>query len=173
MRTAAALILLLAVGTAPTSTSANEPEAEITWTTFRDGWADVRHGEFTVGDADCAYAAIADPLIMKRLFEHLTAIEMHVDQNTFQDVTFFEEFFIVGTTESRYHRTVDGVGRIEWKLISGRAGRHDGWWQVQPDGRVVFENLIQAKIRLQQPILRRVQITMMATIVDDIIEACR
>ncbi len=191
MRTAA-VIFLLTVWSAPTLSAADDasteiarvgsnpapalpasPELQVAWTSSRDGWGDLLHGEFVVGNAGCAYSSMADAETMKQLFEHLTRVDTHVEEDGFQDLTFFEEFVFVGMTESRYHRTLDGVGRIEWKLISGRAAKHDGWWQVYPDGRVVVENLIQAKHRVQQPVVSRVQTRTMGAIVRAIAEVCR
>ncbi len=143
------------------------------WTTARDGAGDVRTAEFTIADTRCAYETMADVCTMDRVLEHLLGVDVHTTKGTFQDVTFTEEFFPVGEVKSRYHRTLDGSARIEWTLISGKQKRHDGFWQVKPDGRVLFQNVIQAKSRLHQPLLRRIQIRTMAAIVQSVQSTCK
>lgn len=164
MRLSACLLVLLVAAPAV----ASEP----IWSTARDGGGDVRHAEFSVGNARCAYETMADVLVMDRVLDHLLGVDVHSTLGTFQDVTFTEEFFPVGEVRSRYHRTLDGTARIEWTLIEGKQQRHDGFWQVHTDGRVSFENVIQAKSRLHQPLLRRIQIKTMAAIVQSVRTNC-
>lgn len=147
------LVFLFALPAAATS---------IQWAASKgDDGGDVRRGSFTVTDAECAYRSMADPVLMGRILEHLERVDVHKDDGTYQDVTLAERFFLVGLVESRYDRTIDGRSRLEWQLTSGRQARHDGFWQVTPaasgGATVTFENLIQAKSRLHQPLLRKIQ----------------
>ena len=52
---------------------------------------------------------------------------------------------------------VDPNFPLTWQLTKGRQAKHDGYWQVHDDGRVVFENEIQAKSILHRALLRSIQ----------------
>jgi len=167
MRFSVAFALVLFVFASPAL--ADEP----VWTTERDDFGgDIRRAAFNTGDAGCAYRTMADVGVMDEILEHLVGVEVHETHGFAQDVTFTEDFFAVGLVHSRYHRLTDGAARIEWTLVSGKQQRHDGFWQVQPDGSVFFENVIQAKSRLHQPLLRRIQIKTMAAIVQSVQDTC-
>ena len=163
-----AFVLFIAVPAAATS---------VNWVASKADWADVRRGSFVIGDAECAYESMADPKLMGKVLEHLEEVRVHKDDGTFQDVTLAERFFLVGLVESRYDRTVNGRSRLEWRLTDGRQARHDGFWQVTPNdaggATVTFENLIQAKSRLHQPLLRKIQNKTMDDIAAAIQTRCR
>ena len=173
MRLHLILLASLALAWSPATAGDGEP-AE--WTTRSDGRGDVRAGTFRVADAGCAYRTMADPNTMTATLEHLESVEVHADDGRFQDVTLTERFFPIGIVQSRYHRRGDGVAHLEWELISGRQARHDGYWQVTPraDGRadVYFENVIEAKSRLHQPLLRALQVRTMGDIAEAVQQIC-
>ena len=149
----------------------------VAWVASKADTADVRKGSFAIGDAECGYESMADPKLMLQIFEHLEQVQIHSDDGHYQDVTFSERFFLVGLSESRYNRTIDGRARLEWTLTSGRQARHDGFWEVTPvaggGATVTFENLIKAKSRLHQPLLRRIQNKTMDDIADAIVQRCK
>jgi hypothetical protein len=165
------LVALLMVAAPAAATS-------VAWVATKapDG-ADVRKGSFVIGDAQCGYESMVDPIEMVRILEHLEKAEVHAFDGEHQDITLSERFFLVGLVESRYDRQMNGENRLEWQLTSGRQKRHDGFWQVTPTeggGAVVtFENLIEAKSRLHQPLLRRIQNRTMDDISDAIRERCK
>ena len=173
-RFAAPLLVALALTAAPAPAGAAGDG--VVWTTDDDGSGDVRFARFTVADADCAYTTMADPEAMDRALEHLEAVDVHADTGRFQDVTLTERFAFVGLVQSRYHRNIDGSTRLEWKLITGKQRRHDGYWQVtaREDGRgdVAFRNTIEAKSILHQPLLRGIQTRTMSAIVDSVQRTC-
>lgn len=151
-------------------------DAAVVWSENEEGDGDHRKGEFYVSDSGCAYEAMADPRRMGTVLKHLEGVTVHSEKDGWQDVTLTERFFPVGIVESRYHRQrVDGKKHLEWKLVEGRQARHDGFWDVVPDGdgaRVVFENTIEAKSFLHRSLLRSIQRRAMADIANDISAHC-
>tara|TARA_Y100001968_G_scaffold333136_1_gene394324 strand:- start:598 stop:1158 length:561 start_codon:yes stop_codon:yes gene_type:complete len=148
----------------------------VVWEDIRSAEGSLRRGDFVIADGDCAYRVMADPIAMGNLLRHVKKVDVHAMEGGFQDVSIHESFFLVGRVESRYHRQVNGVDRLEWRLIAGRQQRHDGFWQVKtrPQGgaTVVFENLIKAKYRIHQGLLRRIQERTMNDIVSAVLERC-
>jgi len=161
------LALLLVPGLAT-----SKRERTITWSEWESGKSDVRHGEFTVADPACAYRTMADPKRMNGVLPHLEGVTVHKDDGTNQDVTLEERFWPVGLVTSRYDRQVDGAARLTWQLTKGRQAKHDGYWQVHDDGRVVFENEIQAKSILHRALLRSIQVRAMEGVATSIQEHC-
>jgi hypothetical protein len=145
------------------------------WVVADDGAGDLRRGTFHVADGACAYAVMADPRLLDETLAHVEGVVVHATKPAWQDVTLVERFWPVGRVESRYHRTMDGQTRVEWRLVSGRQARHDGYWEVHPDGHgasVVFQNTIEAKRWFDQPILRGIQVRTMSAIVDQVTARC-
>lgn len=164
-----ALIFLIAVPAAATS---------VAWVTSdAPGGGDLRKGSFVIGDAQCGYDSMVDPVAMVEILDHLESVQVHEADGWHQDLTLSERFFLVGLVESRYDRQMNGRDRLEWQLTEGRQKRHDGFWQVTPmeggGATITFENLIEAKSRLHQPLLRRIQNRTMDDIADAIRERCR
>jgi len=145
----------------------------VTWSAWEEGKSDVRKGVFYVDNAACAYTSMVDPDIMPRVLPNLEKITVHRADASFQDMTFEERFFLVGASVSRYHRTIDGSSTLSWKLISGRQAKHDGNWSVSPDGRVSFQNAIQAKSMLHRALLRGIQVRAMEGVASSIQEHCK
>ena len=168
LRTAVLLFSLLGVPLAAGAASS----AWVEWSEWRKDGADVRKGVFAVTDSSCAYAVMADPVLMSRVIPHLEGVVVHRSEGNFQDLTLTERFFPVGVVESRYHRTVDGVGRLEWKLIEGQQKKHDGFWQVDPTGRVTFQNALAPKSALHRLLLRGIQVRAMEGVADAVREHC-
>jgi hypothetical protein len=164
------LVLLLLLASPMAADSSEEPIA--TWTAWEDADADVRHGVFKVADPACAYTTMANPRAMLGVLPHLQQVTVHSSRDGFQDVTLEERFFPVGVVESRYHRTVNGSDRLEWKLVEGQQAKHDGWWQVERDGTVNFENAIQAKSFLHRALLRGIQVRAMEGIAESVKKHC-
>lgn len=144
----------------------------VDWSEWEKGRSDVRQGVFRVGDPACAYTTMADPFVMGKVVPHLEGVTVHTNDGSFQDVTLSERFWPVGLVESRYHRNVDGSGRLEWKLVEGRQAKHDGHWQVHADGRVVFQNELQAKNIIHRALLRRIQVHAMEGVASSVQEHC-
>ncbi len=163
------LFLLLAAPAAATS---------VAWVAAKaPGGGDLRTGSFVIGDARCAYESMVDPVLMVEILDHLEKVDVHLDNGRHQDLTLSERFFLVGLVESRYDRHMNGTDRLEWQLTDGRQKRHDGFWQVTPmaggGATVTFENLIEAKSRLHQGLLRRIQDRTMDDIASAIRERCK
>ena len=139
----------------------------VSWEIAWDGDGEVRTGVFEVADAACAYRFMADTSVLLRTLEHLEQVDIHKDRGDWQDATYHERFFLVGLVESRYHRTLNSRDAISWELVDGRQKRHDGTWKVTPTAHgaeVRFENVIEAKSRLHNGLLRRIQTRTMADI---------
>ncbi|MCO4769457.1 MAG: hypothetical protein KDA24_05455 [Deltaproteobacteria bacterium] len=166
------LLISLAVFALLPALAGGRSERAVTWSQWERGKSDVRKGVFTVGDSQCAYTSMADPKVMGKVLPHLEDVLVHADDGVFQDVTLVERFFPVGTVESRYHRSIDGTARLEWKLIKGRQAKHDGFWQVHPSGKVEFENAIEAKSILHRALLRSIQVRAMEGVAESIQEHC-
>lgn len=166
--TATLLCSLLAVPLAAVSGSSDV----VAWSEWQKDGADVRKGVFAVTDSSCAYATMANPVVMEKVIPHLEGVVVHRSDANFQDVTLTERFFPVGLSESRYHRTIDGVGRLEWKLIEGRQKKHDGFWQVEPSGRVTFQNALAPKSTLHRLLLRGIQVRAMEDVAEAVQEYC-
>ncbi len=169
------LVVLVAPALASLPAPAGGGET-VSWTTESVGAADLRRAEFAVLDPDCAYSTLADSQLMQERMAHLEGVVIHREAAGFQDLTLTERFFPIGLVHSRYHRTFDGVGRVEWRLIEGSQARHDGVWIVTRNadgsGHVLFQNLIQAKSLLHKPLLKRVQVRTMEAIVRVVQETC-
>ncbi len=169
------LLLVLAFGVAPRGADAGDSDA-VHWQESRSEAGHLRRAVFPVLDSACAYTVMAEPVTMGRLLRHVKKLVVHKPGQHFQDISVHERFFLVGNVESRYHRNLNGRDRLEWKLISGRQARHDGFWQVEArdDGgyQVTFENLIAAKYAIHQGLLRRIQVRTMRDIVESVIERC-
>jgi len=168
-------VLVLAVCLAPSVVDAGD-SGEVVWQETRAKDGTVRRAVFEVSDPECAYSVMAQPETMGRLLRHVKKLVVHQAGLRFQDISVHERFFLVGNVESRYHRTLNGSDRLEWKLIAGRQARHDGFWQVErlPDGgyQVTFENLIAAKYSIHQGLLRRIQVRTMRDIVESVTGQC-
>lgn len=166
------LLVCCAVLAAP-ARAGDDVSAE--WQNWESDLGDVRRVRFAVADGRCAYETLADPLVLDVALEHVEGTTIHTQQGGFQDLTITERFWPVGLVQSRYHRTVDGRSRVEWKLIEGRQAVHDGYWVVRPEGHaavVEFQNTIGAKRWLDQPILRAIQVRTMASIVEAVVSRC-
>lgn len=157
------------------SAGRSAPDSAVVWTTRKLDTGDWREARFTVRDGSCAYRAIADPDRMGTLLDHLEGVVVHADDGHAQDLTLRERFVFVGLVESRYDRQVDGH-EARWTLTEGRQKRHDGSWLVAalPGGgaAVRFENTIEARSALHQPLLRLIQTQTMAAIVEAVQGAC-
>lgn len=167
IRSLALLALLLVPALA-----SGKRDRTVTWSEWEAGKSDVRKGEFTVGDPACAYRSMADPVIMGTILPHLEGVTVHADDGHDQDVTLDERFWPVGLVTSRYNRQVDGSSRLTWQLTKGRQAKHDGYWQVASDGKVTFENEIQAKSILHRALLRSIQVRAMEGVAESIQEHC-
>lgn len=145
------------------------------WYVADDGDGDLRRATFHVEDPACAYRVMAEPRLLDETLEHVEGFVVHESRGNYQDVTLIERFWPVGRSESRYHRTVDGAHHVEWKLVSGRQARHDGYWEVHAESAgatVTFQNTIEAKHWIDQPILRGIQKRTMAAIIEQVAARC-
>ncbi len=147
----------------------------VAWTSFEDGDGDRRVGVFEVTDRDCAYRFMADVDLLTGSLEHLERVEVHEDRGTWQDATYHERFFLVGLVQSRYHRTLSNPDEVGWVLVDGRQKRHDGTWTVTPTkagASIRFNNVIEAKSRLHNGLLRRIQKRTMSDIANSALRVC-
>jgi len=174
-RTAPVVLLLVLVASVSFAKTPVDADG-VHWTADRDDRGDILRARFSVDDGPCAYRAIADPAVMEETIEHLEGVEVHSERGADQELTLSERFVLVGLVQSRYRRTVDGSSLVTWHLLEGRQKRHDGTWRVdvRADGRadVDFENVIAAKYRIHQPLLRRIQDQTMSDIVSAVRGAC-
>lgn len=163
------LVLLL-----PSTVSGDEDR--ILWETREDDTStgEWRTGTFEVPDRACAYNFMADVRLLEKSLTFLEKVDLHEDRGTWQDATYHERFFLVGLVQSRFHRTI-GAGQVSWKLVDGMQKRHDGTWRVTPTeggAQIAFDNLIEAKRRIHNGLLRRVQKRTMSDIANRAIEVC-
>ena len=150
-------------------------DAPVAWEVVKVGSGEQRVGVFSVADAACAYNFMADTSLLERSLKHLERVDLHEDRGSWQDATYHERFFLVGLVQSRYHRTLKASERIEWKLVHGRQKRHDGIWAVTPtpEGATVrFDNVIEAKRRIHNGLLSRIQKRTMSDIATSAITVC-
>jgi hypothetical protein len=81
----------------------------------------------------------------------------------------------VGLVQSRYHRTLNATDEVSWVLVKGRQKRHDGTWKVTPTARgasIRFDNVIEAKYRIHNGLLRRIQRRTMGEISSAALRVC-
>jgi ribosome-associated toxin RatA of RatAB toxin-antitoxin module len=144
-------------------------------TSASSGHGEVRTGTFELKSVDCGYSFMADVNKLLSSLEHLEKVELHEDRGSWQDATYHERFFLVGLVQSRYHRTLNSHDEVSWVLVDGRQKRHDGTWKVTPSATgatVRFDNVIEAKSRLHNGLLRRIQKRTMSDIARAALEVC-
>ena len=151
-------------------------DEKVFWETREDptSTGEWRTGTFEVSDRDCAYRFMADTGLLVNSLKHLEKVEIHEQRGSWQDATYYERFFLVGLVQSRFHRTIDTT-EVSWVLVNGMQKRHDGTWRVTPTeggAQIAFDNLIEAKRRIHNGLLRRVQKRTMADIARSAIEVC-
>ncbi len=172
MKRALALSTLLLTSLPAVVAGGDDP---IAWSAADDGHGEIRTGVFEVADADCAYRFMADVQFLTGSLDHLEKVEVHEDRGTWQDATYHERFFLVGLVKSRYHRTLAFATEVSWVLVDGKQKRHDGTWKVTPTEAgawVRFDNVIEAKSRLHNGLLKRIQKRTMSDIAGAALRVC-